>query len=210
MSGSHAAPSLHGLVLAGGRSRRMRTDKALIDYHGRPQLAWTYDLVATLCEHTWVSVRADQRDEPARSSFPQIEDVPGLEGPAAGIRAAQAHTPEAAWLVVACDLPFLDRRALAHLVAVRDPAMRATAYVSTFDGLPEPLCAIWEPSSAAPLAAMIASGRNCPRKALMGMDTRLVEQLDATSLENANTPEDRERMLARMSGGAGDGRVEGR
>ena len=189
---------LYGLVLSGGRSRRMRTDKALIDYHGRSQLEWTHALVARVCDATWVSVREDQRDEPVRARFPQIVDLPEVEGPASGIRAAQRAHPEIAWLVVACDLPALDAQTLAHLVANRDTSADATAFVSSFDGLPEPLCAVWEPSSAVPLAAMLASGRSCPRKALLNMNTTLIDQLDEGSLDNANTPEDRARILRQV------------
>jgi molybdopterin-guanine dinucleotide biosynthesis protein A len=197
-TGDGQKPVLHGLVLAGGRSRRMRADKALIDYHGRPQLEVAYELVTDLCDAGWVSVREDQIDEPVRARFERIVDLPDVEGPASGIRAAQCHSPQAGWLVVACDLPFLDRVTLAHLVAHRDPAADATAFVSTFDGLPEPLCAIWEPSSAAPLAAMLAQGRNCPRKALLNMNTTLVDPLHEHSLDNANTPEDRERIRGQV------------
>ena len=36
---------MNGLVLSGGQSSRMGTDKALIDYHGIPQYAYVYDLL---------------------------------------------------------------------------------------------------------------------------------------------------------------------
>ena len=51
-----------------------------------------------------------------------------------------------AWLVLACDLPFLDRATLQHLIAQRASARLATAYRSSSDGQPEPLCAIFEPA----------------------------------------------------------------
>ena len=47
--------------------------------------------------------------------------------------------------MLACDLPLLDAATLEHLLRARDPRRAATAYRSSHDGLPEPLCAIYEP-----------------------------------------------------------------
>ena len=181
-------PSLYGLVLAGGRSTRMKRDKATLSYHGRSQLEWAVDLLAPHVQKVFVSVRPDQAGDPARARFAQIIDrVPDL-GPIAGIAAAQATHPEAAWLVLACDLPFLDAATLDHLITHRDPARIATAYRSSHDGLPEPLCAIYEPGSAAAIAARIDSGKSCPRKFLIQSDALLLEQPDPRALDNINTP----------------------
>src|SRR5262245_50263553 len=137
--GTRAAP-LYGLVLAGGSSTRMRRDKAALSYHGKPQLEWTWELVAGITDQTFVSARAEQASEPLRAAHPLIIDRLTGKGPIAGIAAAQDTHPEVAWLVVACDLPFLSRATLAHLLAHRDSQKLATAYRSTYDGLPEPLC----------------------------------------------------------------------
>ena len=96
---------LYGLVLAGGASTRMQRDKAALLYHDRPQLDWTYDLLSEVCERVFVSVRQDQVEDEVRNRFPKIVDRLRDKGPIAGIAAAQAEVPEAAWLVVACDLP---------------------------------------------------------------------------------------------------------
>jgi len=180
---------LYGLVLAGGRSRRMGRDKAALEFDGRTQLERAFALLEPLTTRCFVSVRADQLEDPLRAKFPQIVDLPnGLEGPLGGIRAAQLAHPEAAWLVVACDLPLLDAATLQHLIASRDPARLATVYRSTHDGLPEPLCAIWEPAAAGALAAHVAAHGNCPRKFLTQSDTLQLDQPRPDSLENVNTP----------------------
>ncbi|HEX7117030.1 MAG TPA: NTP transferase domain-containing protein [Steroidobacter sp.] len=181
---------LFGLVLAGGASTRMRSDKATLDYHGRPQLSWACDLLSGVCEKAFVSVRPDQRNEPARAAYPQIVDrEPGL-GPIAGISAALSEHPHVAWLVLACDLPFLTPAVLKHLIDHRDPKRTATAYRSSHDALPEPLCAIWEPSARKLLAAYMASGKQCPRKFLINADVRLIDLPDARALDNVNTEQE--------------------
>src|ERR1700728_4488731 len=137
------APPLYGLVLAGGRSTRMRRDKATLRYQGRNQLDRAMELLGSCVERAYVSVRPDQRTDPARARYPQVVDAHEGLGPIAGIAAAQALEPGAAWLVLACDLPFLESGTLAHLLSHRDPARIATAYRSSHDALPEPLCAIF-------------------------------------------------------------------
>ena len=183
-------PALFGLVLAGGASTRMRTDKAALQYHGQPQLRWALELASKVCAASFVSVRPDQRDDAARASHPQIVDrQPGI-GPIAGISAALLEHPKAAWLVLACDLPFLTGRTLQHLIAHRDPHKIATAYRSAHDGLPEPLCAIWEPAAREPVLAYIASGKQCPRKFLINSDVALLDLPERQALDNVNTVEE--------------------
>ena len=182
--------ALFGLVLAGGASTRMRTDKATLQYHGQPQLRWAFELVSKVCAASFVSVRPDQRDDAARGSYPQIVDRQPGSGPIAGISAALLEHPKAAWLVLACDLPFLTERTLQHLISHRDPHKIATAYRSAHDGLPEPLCAIWEPAAREPVLAYIASGKQCPRKFLINADTELLDLPEPQALDNVNTVEE--------------------
>ena len=92
--------------------------------------------------------------------------------------------------MLAVDLPFLNEQTLADLIAARDPHAPATAYQSAHDGLPEPLCAIWEPAAGAPLLAAIERGERCPRKFLIRSHARLVALRAPDALENINTPEE--------------------
>jgi len=193
---------IFGLILAGGASSRMQRDKAALAYHGRPQLEWAFDLVSPVCAATFVSVRPDQREDAARSQFPQIVDrQPGI-GPIAGISAALLTHPKAAWLVVACDLPFLTEATLRHLIARRDPAKIATAYRSAHDNLPEPLCAIWEPRAREPVLQYIATGKQCPRKFLINADTLLLDLPEARALDNVNTQEEFRSATAALTASA--------
>ncbi|MGH8259756.1 MAG: NTP transferase domain-containing protein, partial [Steroidobacteraceae bacterium] len=144
----------------------------------------------------------DQTADPLRARFPQIVDTGEAAGPIAGILAAQAQHPEAAWLVLACDLPFLDGQTLEHLLRSRHPDRLATAYRSSHDGLPEPLCAIYEPASREAIRAYVASGRDCPRKFLIQADTALLDQPDPRALDNVNTPAEYGTASGRMPGPA--------
>lgn len=196
-AGTVPAP-LYGLVLAGGRSTRMQRDKAALEYAGRSQLERAVELIAPLVERVFVSVRPEQAGEPLRGRFAQIVDSGEVAGPIAGIIAAQSLHPDAAWLVLACDLPLLDSQTLGHLLRSRQPGRQATAYRSTHDGLPEPLCAIYEPSSREAIGAYVAAGRDCPRKFLINADTTLLDQPQLGALDNVNTPEEYGSVMGRL------------
>ena len=194
---SSAAP-IHGLILAGGSSKRMHRDKAALQYQGQSQLERAYDLANRHVSSVFVSVRASQTADPTRAQHPMIVDSVAGEVATVGIRSALAAFPGVAWLVLACDLPYLSDAAISQLLRERDAASLATAYRSVHDGLPEPLCAIWEPAAAAALAEYQAGGKDCPRKFLIRHPATLLEPLDKCALDNVNTPEDYAQALANL------------
>lgn len=187
---------LHGLVLAGGRSSRMGTDKAdLVHPDGRPLARRCCDLLAAAaCSDLVLSLRYDQ-SLPAGflpdSAVRVIRDPQGgSEGPLAGMLAAMRAHPAADWIVLACDLPRLDLPTLTHLIASRLPDERFLAYRSEFDGLPEPLCTYYASTALPLLEEFQSAGIRCPRKVLIRGECRLLDPVTPRALDNANTPED--------------------
>lgn len=168
----------------------MGRDKALLEREGQSQLAHIVSLVDRYADRVFVSTRADQRDEPERRRFAQIVDRYDDMGPLAGILSAVEEHPDADWLVVACDLPNITAETLDHLLANRSQEHPFTAYRSSHDGLPEPLCAIWRAHTDGIIRGFVDEGIHCPRKILIRSDTLLLEQRDPASLDNVNTPDD--------------------
>ncbi|HNP64562.1 MAG TPA: NTP transferase domain-containing protein [Woeseiaceae bacterium] len=187
--------AVYGLVLAGGESRRMGRDKALLDRGGRSQLAYMVDLLGQFVDSVFVSARPEQADDAERSQYELIVDRYRDLGPIAGILTALREHPEVDWLVVACDLPNIDAETLQNLLAHRDGGQYFTAYESSYDQLPEPLCAIYHCGCADVIQAFVDSGINCPRKILIRSDTFLLQQVNPLSLDNINTPEDLEKSV---------------
>lgn len=192
MIGRKPVLPLYGLVLAGGESRRMGRDKASLLRGGQSQLSYIASVVKPLVDRLFVSTRADQQDEPERSRFEQIVDRYQNMGPVAGILSAMDEYPEVDWLVVACDLPNIDASTISYLLEHRSPEQPFSAYESSHDGLPEPLCAVYAAASADLVRGFVAEGINCPRKMLIRSDTLLLEQPDPQSLDNVNTPDELE------------------
>ena len=181
---------LFGLVLAGGKSRRMGRDKALLDHDGQSQLAFAVHLLDEHVDQVFVSTRAEQRDETERSQFAQIIDHYEGIGPVAGILSAMDEHPQADWLVVACDLPNIDEATIRCLLEHRTHEQTFVAFASSHDGLPEPLCALYLAGSEALLRAFVDDGLYCPRKMFIRSPTLLLEQPNPRALDNVNTVDD--------------------
>ena len=179
-----------GLVLAGGRSRRMGSDKALLEKEGRTQLERTVDLLSRHLDRVFVSARPDQADDEERARFELITDRYDDLGPVAGILSAMEAYPEVDWLVAACDLPNVDDRNVGVLLSARASDVPFTAFRSAYDGLPEPLFAIYANGSADIVSGFVADGIRCPRKMIIRSEVPLLEQPDPASLDNVNSPED--------------------
>ena len=187
------ARPLLGLVLTGGHSRRMGADKAALEYQGEGAVERALALLRPRCQEVFVSCRAEQAQAPGRLGHPQIHDILLEHGPLGGILSAFQARPEAAWLVLACDLPYLDGATLDQLLAGRNPYRFATAFKGHQD-LPEPLCAIYEPKSRARLWQFLALDQRCPRKALIHSPVALLER-PGQALGNVNTPGEHQEAL---------------
>jgi len=188
-----ALPNLNGLVLAGGKSTRMGKDKSRMDWHGREQRYYLADLVTPFCAAVFISIREEQRPDIA-DGYRIITDSVEERGPYAAILSAFAQKPDAAWLVVACDLPLLDEATLSYLVQHRNPEYMATTFESPHDGLPEPLVTIWEPGSREILLSLWEEGLRCPRKALLRNKVNILTAPNPPALKNVNTPEQLEEV----------------
>lgn len=188
------APPLYGLVLVGGKSRRMETDKAQLIYRDLPEATRCFELLAPVCEQVFYSVRPEQADEYS----PSIIDH-DLVGPLGGIAAAFKAHPAAAWLVLACDLPGFDQTTLDELLRGRVAGKKATVFKT--DRL-EPLCAVYEPSIAADIRQAMDERRFSPTRLLEQEEIHRVSPRIPRNLANLNTPEQAKKWRDNKSSGS--------
>ncbi|WP_300026364.1 NTP transferase domain-containing protein [uncultured Maribacter sp.] len=190
---------IYGLVLSGGKSTRMGEDKGLITYHKLPQREHLYHLLNEVCDKTFLSIRKDQKCE-ISNSFDVIIDNDEFRGPYNGLLSAHKAHPDAAWLVLACDLPLMDKKALEELIEARNSDKIASAFADADDPLPEPLCAIWEPEALKQSVAYLEVGNgSCPRKFLINSDVNLVFPQKKEVLLNANSRAEYEEALLKIA-----------
>jgi len=135
-----------GVVLAGGGSRRLGTDKSALVVGGGTLPLRAAERLAPVCAAVAVADRGRQ----LLRGFPSLADGPG-RGPAAGILGAARAYPGRPLLVLACDLPRVPAGLLAELARSAD----ADWVLPRWSGGVEPLCALYAPAALAALAARV-------------------------------------------------------
>jgi len=179
-------------IQAGGRSSRMGTNKAFVAFHGRPLIEVVRERVAGLGDE--LILITNQPDEYAHLGLPMFGDVYPDSGPLGGIYTAvfRAANPHA--LVVACDMPWLNRPLLAHMAGLRETA---DIIVPRWDKFPEPLHAIYSKTCLGAIAEQLQAGQFKITGFYGRMDVRFVDRdeiarfdPDGRSFANINTPAD--------------------
>ncbi|MCU0246889.1 MAG: molybdenum cofactor guanylyltransferase, partial [Bryobacter sp.] len=137
---NHAGIRCRGWILAGGASRRMGRDKALLESNGEPLLLRLARLVETVAPPCTVVAPSGRYEH---LGLPVIPDLhPGC-GPLGGIETALSSTGAEWNLILACDMPGLSAEYLHSLVQAIPAAEACEALVSRAGGETEPLCAIY-------------------------------------------------------------------
>ncbi len=97
-----------GIILAGGKSSRFGSNKALFEYKGKKLVEYSIETLKPLCGQLLLST-----NEPEKFTFtglPTVADLFPASGPVAGIHACLAQSNTEHNLVIGCDLPWLDTR----------------------------------------------------------------------------------------------------
>lgn len=194
----NSIPKLFGLVLAGGKSTRMGSDKGLLTYHGIPQQEYLYRILEQICDTVFISVREEQQQS-IPTKFNVIVDQNEYRGPFNGILSAHSEHPEVAWLVLACDVPLIDMETLEKLIEERDVTKFATSFATQKTKLPEPLITIWEPAGLKKAMDYLDTAESsCPRKFLINSEIHLVFPKQDELLYNANSVSDYEFIKSKI------------
>jgi len=174
-----------GFVLAGGKSSRMGSDKALLKING-------ITLVQHVAEQVYQAVGnvtlVGDPEQYSNLSYPVIRDIFPARGPLSGIHAALAASHTQWNLVVACDMPEVTTAFLTQLIE-RAQCGRSHAVIPAGpSGRPEPLCAAYNRGALDAIAHALECGIRKVMDGLMGLDIDLWPVPDARQFHNLNTP----------------------
>ncbi|MDD7915166.1 NTP transferase domain-containing protein [Polaribacter sp. MSW5] len=106
--------------------------------------------------------------------------------------------PNAAWFVLATDVPFVNNDVIQQLLKHRNPSKAATAIKGKNKEFVEPLITIYEPKAYPILLQYLTQGYSCPRKMLINSDVEIVE-IDDAFIRNINTPEEFENAKSEIN-----------
>jgi molybdopterin-guanine dinucleotide biosynthesis protein A len=148
----------------------------------------------------FLSIRKDQADQREYKKFQHIYDVRPFKeiGPLGGMLSAMKKYPQQSWLIIGCDLPFINEATIKHLIQKRNKRKWVTAYRSSYDKLPEPLCAIYETKAQGPLKRYFYAGGKCPRKFLIKSSVQFLKQPQGHALDNINEPQEYQNAMKKL------------
>lgn len=190
-----------GLILAGGRSRRMGADKAFARLAGRPLVTHVLERLAPQVDRVVISSNAPAAGF-ADTGVAVLPDVlGGFRGPLAGVHAALAAFPGAAVVSVAVDLPRLPRDLVTRL---RRGWRGARCRFATDAQGGHALAILWPPGLADSLAQFLEPGRHSVGHWLArhGDPIAIPADRDADLGLNINTPTDLARVEALVADGS--------
>ncbi len=188
-------PAVKALILAGGRSTRMQEDKSKLKYHGEiTQEEYLANMCQNLGLETFIS-KSSKEDQSEINAFQVIKDRYIDMGPFGAILSAFMKDPDTAWLVLACDLPYISEKNIEHLLNERSMMHLATAFRVQENPFPEPLITIYEPAIYKRMLEFLSLGYACPRKVLINSEVKHVILEDKKIVFNANTQTDKEVVL---------------
>ena len=190
---SGSSPAVAGILLTGGKSRRMGSDKALLEIEGTPAAERVLRVLESVARPI---VEVGPGITGARSV---LEDPPG-SGPlvslAAGGRALRELGHLGPALVLACDLPLIDTATLRMLARWPGPS----SVVPVIGGRPQGLCARWAARDLAAADQLAKAGGRSVKALLDRSEVKLLPPelwppgVDAATLADADSPEDLERL----------------
>lgn len=191
-----------GIILAGGSSRRMGTEKALLPLPGNKQLTFVEHLAALLAEQC-CQVLLVARDEAQATRYARVAGVRILldkvpdRGPLMGLYSGLSAMDTAISshaLVMAVDMPLVQAELVAFLLA--QPRSDALI-VPVVKGVPQVLCAIYPHSVLRLIEQRLQEGRRDPRSLLEVAPVSYIEEAQLREVDpqlrsfiNVNTPED--------------------
>lgn len=192
--------AIHGLILAGGQSTRMGTDKALLPINGKPLLYQLVNQIASYTQTVTIAIGSPQRESLYREALGDLasqvnfvtDQFPGC-GPLSGLHAGLSAVADGYVFVIACDMPQLSAPLLQQLLSRIDSG----ADVILAPG--QPFHALYHTGTAAQIQASLEQ----QDYRVMGLLKRLhtieitpQEGSQRTAFTNLNTPEDYNKYTA--------------
>ena len=192
---------ISAFVLAGGKSSRLGTDKALLKIHGETLL----ERAVALSTHVTDKVFVVGEKAKLTGIGNVVEDAYNGCGPLGGIHAALRHSSTDGNLLLAVDMPFVTEKFLRFLISISQQ-FDSVVTVPQSGGRLQPLCAIYRKVFAEVAEQALQRGKYKVDPLFDHVSTRIIEEKElaaagfsAEIFENVNTPDDWEQAQRRIS-----------
>jgi molybdenum cofactor guanylyltransferase len=189
----------YGLVVCGGKSTRMGTDKSLLNYHGLPQRYYLYHMLEELCEKVFISCNAEQA-KTIPDNYAVFVDAPEYAeiGPMAALLTAFKHEPDASFLVIGCDYPLVSKELLQALLKAKNQSIFCCALARNGSNIIEPLIAHYHNNIESYLLKKFRQNNYSIQSVLRTINTHIIYPENDIEISSIDTVADYERIKKQL------------
>jgi len=180
--------SLTGIVLAGGQSRRMGTDKSMLEKDGVPMYLFAARLLHAFTPEVFISVNKYQAQH-NKYALPALIDRYDAEGPIGALVSCHQQC-EGPLILLACDMPAVTEAMITYLFSIHTPESLTTMFCNAETGLYEPMLSVWEVPALEDITGYFLAGGRSFQQYLSSRSIPRHLPPNMASLANCNTPED--------------------
>lgn len=175
--------NITGVIMAGGKSSRMGSDKGLLPFRGKLLIQYSIDLLKSFCSELLIST---QNEAYAQFGIPLVkDDIPDC-GPMGGIYSALKASKTDYIFVLACDMPFVSNVTIQTLL---NEVANCDCVIPEVKGKLEPLCAVYSKSMITLLKAKLAKSELALYQLIADSNSKMVYfDTDLHVFKNCNTP----------------------
>lgn len=182
-----------GIILSGGKSRRMGKEKGLCHFRGKALIAYAIETLQPLCDELIISAN-NKLDEYQLLDFPVVSDEMAETGPIGGLFSCLNKSKNAINLVISCDTPFVTQEVYHELLKYIGDYQAVVPIHE--NGFVEPLTAVYHRSCLPEVQRQLLAGKYKMMDLLDRINTKYVPVnsqipgLKTSIFHNLNNPED--------------------
>jgi len=179
--------TITGIVLAGGKSRRMSTDKALLLFKGKPFLSHVIEALMPMADEILI-VSDNKKHE--KFNFKRVSDTMIDAGPLSGLHAGLKHSNTELNIVLSCDVPLIQTSVL-EIILANNTDENDVIQIEE-EGKSHPLIALYKKRVTPHLLVALQKGERKLSKALIGLNVKSISisKSHYEALRNINTRSD--------------------
>jgi molybdopterin-guanine dinucleotide biosynthesis protein A len=190
---------LYGLVVCGGKSSRMGQDKSLLDYHGKPQRYHLYEMLRPLCERVFISCNSSQKPAIPSEYDVLVDETEYADiGPMGALLTAFRHYPDAGFLVVGCDYPYIQSIHLQKLIEVSVQSIFATSYYNIEANIYEPLLSVYQSNIKSKLIENFRLNKYSLQSILKEVNADIIVPENSMIIKSIDTAEEYENVVKQL------------
>lgn len=201
-----------GILLAGGKSRRMGADKRFLTVGDGTLLETSCNVLSRIFDHVCIVIAQDS--QPLDARIPVIRDLVPSCGSLGGLYTGLQHAITKHIFLAACDMPFIHADLVRYMVEKKD---NADVVLAEWNGRPQPTHAVYSRNCLPVVEKLMSSGDLMIQRliAVPALRVRLVTEDEIHTIDpegrsflNVNTPSDLDRARSlyrdRLEGRYGD------